>query len=266
MDGDTAVNHLVVSASGGFLSVKDGNTDLVAPNTISASAVTSIQVDASSGDDTVDLSNVTSAVFTNLSSAPELFGSGGVDTITGSQLDDVIWGGTGGDTLIGEQGDDTLNGGADNDLLVGGAGADSCAPGSGTNEIWIFGDISDINGDTFSDDGGTDTLDCAGASGGGLITFTMWSGLENCLGTIAGDVITGNGLDNDIWGGGGIDQLYGSGGNDELFGEGGDDYAEGGDGDDEFTGGSGADEFVGGGGANDIFIDFSAGEGDSFTQ
>ncbi|OAN69535.1 hypothetical protein A8B83_01070 [Rhodobacteraceae bacterium EhC02] len=76
-----------------------------------------------SGNDTLDASTLTDAVF--------LFGERG---------NDMLRGGTGNDTLIGGPGNDTLSGGAGNDWLSGGAGADHFVfrPGFGRDVVAAF--------------------------------------------------------------------------------------------------------------------------------
>ena len=53
-----------------------------------------------------------------------MVGLGGMDTLTGKELNDYIDGGAGSDTIKGWRGDDTLIGGTDNDTLYGESGSD----------------------------------------------------------------------------------------------------------------------------------------------
>jgi Ca2+-binding RTX toxin-like protein len=62
------------------------------------------------------------------------------------------------------------------------------------------------------------------------------------------DNITGNSIDNLLFGGSSADKLYGGGGKDMLVGGRDDDELYGGDGDDDLIGGGGADKIVGGSG------------------
>lgn len=56
--------------------------------------------------------------------ANTLYGLGGMDTLTGREMDDILDGGAGSDTLRGGRGNDTLIGGTDNDYLYGESGSD----------------------------------------------------------------------------------------------------------------------------------------------
>ena len=62
-------------------------------------------------------------------------GTGGADTMIGTEEDDRLHGGDGDDTLSGLAGNDYLNGGAGNDLLIGGPGHDQMEGGTG-NDVY----------------------------------------------------------------------------------------------------------------------------------
>jgi Ca2+-binding RTX toxin-like protein len=125
--------------------------------------------------------------------------------------------------------------------------------------------------ETIWDAGGEDTIEHAGVSGvtidlraghystlGQPIEFTRPNGslaytdprtvwiahganIENAVGGNGDDLIIGNDLGNDLYGGGGDDRLYGGAGNDLVWGEMGDDMFAGGPGDDVIDGGGGID-------------------------
>jgi Ca2+-binding RTX toxin-like protein len=100
-------------------------------------------------------------------------GGEGVDTITGSDLDnrlegglgaDVISGGAGKDTILGGDDGDTLNGEAADDTIDGGAGVDTINGGDGADQL-DGGDGDDVinggAGDDIVDGGaGDDDVDC----------------------------------------------------------------------------------------------------------
>jgi Ca2+-binding RTX toxin-like protein len=102
-----------------------------------------------------------------------VLGGEGVDTITGSDVDnrlegglgdDVIGGGAGKDTILGGDGADALTGGAGDDTIDGGAAIDTINGGDGADQL-DGGDGDDIiNGDAGDDiiDGGAgdDVVDC----------------------------------------------------------------------------------------------------------
>jgi Ca2+-binding RTX toxin-like protein len=83
------------------------------------------------GNDTIDASAATGG---QLAFKARLYGDNGNDSITGTNLADVIGGGSG---------DDTLNGGSGRDFLSGGAGADRIN-GGGQNDVMRGGDSADI--------------------------------------------------------------------------------------------------------------------------
>ncbi len=92
-------------------------------------------------------------------------------------------------------------------------------------------------------------------------TPELVSTIENVIGGLADDTLTGNARDNTLIGGvgedtltgaGGNDTLDGGAGNDTLTGAGGNDTLDGGAGNDTLNGGAGNDTLIGGGG-NDTF-------------
>ncbi|WP_253860404.1 retention module-containing protein [Aeromonas sp. CU5] len=174
-------------------------------------------------------------------------------TLTGSYLDEI---------LIGGSDDETLNGNAGNDILLGGAGNDSLNGGDG-NDILVGG----AGNDTLNGDAGNDTasyIDITGGVGvtvivngtsqntGGAGTDSL-SNMENLVGSMFGDTLTGDANAN---------ILSGLAGNDTLIGGGGDDLLIGGMGSDTLTGNSGKDTFkwqAGDAGGTDTIKDFTTG-------
>jgi Ca2+-binding RTX toxin-like protein len=79
------------------------------------------------GDDTIDLSEVTTAAMV-VAIRPafeiEITGDDGNDVIEGSDGKDIVYGGNGNDTISGRDADDILLGGLGDDLLKGGDGHD----------------------------------------------------------------------------------------------------------------------------------------------
>lgn len=127
---------------------------------------------------------------------------------------DWLWGQNGNDILEGGSGDDELNGGANDDILIGGAGADKLEGGSGIDTI------------SYQDSGAVQVSLNAQTAAGSHAEGDTISGIENIIGSNAGDTLVGDANSN---------VLDGSGGDDILDGSGGDDF---------LIGGSGADEFV----------------------
>ncbi|MEX2645398.1 MAG: choice-of-anchor D domain-containing protein [Gaiellaceae bacterium] len=148
------------------------------------SAVTKLFADGGAGNDTINLSGVTSSAcaivfeirggagddtLTGGAGGDQLFGDDGVDTLNGGggadvlrggNGNDIINGGTGDDELFGDAGNDTLNGEGDNDQLQGGAGDDTYvrSAGNDTYELFDFGSDENITGTG----PGADTLDFTG--------------------------------------------------------------------------------------------------------
>ena len=121
-----------------------------------------------------------------------------------------------GQELVGNALDNIITGGGSADTLDGGAGADTLIGGSGSDvyRIDAFDTIVELAGQFGSDEVQT-----------GAASYTLGAHLEILRGTSdAGQVLTGNELNNGILGGagndildggpGGIDQLYGGSGND----------------------------------------------------
>ena len=172
-------------------------------------------------------------------------------TLTGSYLDEILIGGSGNDTLngnagndilLGGLGNDTLNGGEGNDLLIGGAGNDTLNGGNGNDTASYFDSAAGV----------TVTVNGASQNTGGAGTDSL-SNMENLVGSMFNDSLTGDGNAN---------VLSGLAGNDILSGGGGDDLLIGGTGSDTLTGGAGKDTFkwmAGDAGGTDTIKDFTTG-------
>jgi Ca2+-binding RTX toxin-like protein len=169
-------------------------------------------------------------------------------TIQGGLGDDRLVGGSSAEVLIGGPGNDVLVGGAGDDQLVGNAGNDQFDGGRGSDTVDFSGSpravrVSLVRGTATGQ--GSDTL----------------AAVENVIGSMFDDLISGNALANvllagdgndvirggdggdQIDGGDGNDQLFGDLGNDSLDGSAGNDTLRGGTGDDHLTGSEGVDQF-----------------------
>ena len=184
------------------------------------------------GNDTIDASAMTTGI--------QLFGFGGLDTLTG---------GSGNDFLIGGDDADILNGGGGDDLVFGGAGGDTFDLGAGNDIVWLDA------GDTLTDAGaGNDrafVLDTAGAN----ISIGA-ANVETVYGNTGNDVIDGSGATVAMLltgGQGGNDTLTGGTLGDTLIGNDGVDTLVGGAGVDILNAGTGADFLTGGAGNDDLF-------------
>ena len=187
----------------------------------------------------------------------EINGGGGDDKIYGgpdpSNLDpmargdatnvDTLMGGGGNDMIWGGAGNDTLDGGAGNDMLVGGPGNDDMKGGAGSDMIHADADDTVINGFGPADDATTpdvdesvedamdvDTLSYAMVDNDDDegITVVLAAGtitnIENIIGSIYDDNLTGDDQANVIEGGRGGDMLDGGDGVDTLSYENSDDW------------------------------------------
>ncbi len=203
-----------------------------------------------------------------LNSIESAIGGSGHDVIFGTSGINSLSGGGGNDTFYGRGGNDTFNGGAGSDLVgynntvgaltidlinnrttgaltdtllsiesaVGGSGNDTLI-GNGNNNV-LFGDLGDdtILGSTGNDylhgNGGTDWIDYSNVSSNLTINLLAGTttgsfsdtllGFENAAGGAGNDVIVGTQDGNLLSGGNGDDLFYGLSGNDTIDGEAGD--------------------------------------------
>lgn len=128
--------------------------------------------------------------------------------------------------LVGNVGNDVLMGGAGNDILDGDAGADTMIGGLGDDIYYV-------------DNANDQVVDGAGQGNDTVFVRTNWimtegAYIENIRITIGGLHVTGNELDNMIFGTNISDTLFGGAGNDRLYGNGGGDTLIGNSGNDVF--------------------------------
>lgn len=152
-----------------------------------------------------------------------------IQNLTGSNQADVLGGKDGENNL--------LTGGQGNDTLLATTGQDTLDGGSGTDRVDFSTSIDALNF----------TMDAAGDS---LFTFgssaLQLKSIEEVLGGVGADNITGNGQSNWFIGAAGNDTLDGGAGADTLDGGVGDDSLLGSAGNDSLTGGLDDDELFGG--------------------
>lgn len=148
-----------------------------------------------------------------------------LENIIGSEFDDI---------LIGNSSDNRIEGLAGKDLLIGNAGNDTLNGGEDIDTVSYRRDpmraIVNLEQNTAKD--GFDNID-------------QLFNIENVVGSIYNDEITGDANANIITAGDGNDLIYGREGNDSIYGETGEDaiFAEAGD--DLIVGGKGADTIDG---------------------
>jgi Ca2+-binding RTX toxin-like protein len=198
-------------------------------------------LDGGTGIDTADYSASAAGVTIDLSVGT---GSGGdaqgdaligVENVTGSAHGDRLIGDAGANRLDGGDGDDILVGFGGADALVGGAGIDTADYSISTMAVMIdlalgVGSGSDAEGDTLSS-------------------------IENIIGSVHGDILTGAAGANQLDGGNGNDMLAGQGGADRLIGGAGIDTADYGGSDAGVTVDLGAGTGAGGDAEGDILSD-----------
>jgi Ca2+-binding RTX toxin-like protein len=282
-DADTALGtDRVTEASGGgadtidFSGTAAGvalNLGIVGNQTVNGNLVINLsasQVENASGGDGND-------TFTGNTQANVLSGGAGDDSLAGGSGNDTLNGGTGADSLDGGSGDDTLAGGDGADSLTTGPGADSLngdagddtftitgihapgdtiAGGAGSN-LYVFqsatsgplslaaGDDDTLDFSLFGLPVSIDLGDPAQQDVGGGLLLTLSGLFRSVIGSLFGDLITGNSADNTFYGGDGNDYLYGGAGADLLYGEIGDDTFDGGLDIDLLDGGLGTDTVAG---------------------
>jgi Ca2+-binding RTX toxin-like protein len=224
--------------------------------------------------------HATGDVLTNIEN---IYGSSFGDTLTGSDIrniiggengDDVIKGNGGDDSLAGEAGVDTIDGNDGNDRVVGGAGADilhgnagNDSMDGGTEDDQIFGDDGN---DSMTGGAGADSLDGGEGNdilegGAGADTLTGGNGIDSVsyasaagpVVVVLGGVSTGGDAAGDTMSG--IEQVLGSSFADTITGDANANTMWGLGGDDILIGGAGADVLKGGAG-NDSFTYVAIGD------
>ena len=223
-------NVAVQSIAGNVVvALSDGTSPLLPTpslGTIPAAAVKSLVIQGGDDANSIDLSNVTAAIFSALRTI-SVRAANGNDTIIGSpDLADDLSGGDGDDVIQGLGGADTISGGDGSDMISGGLGNDQIDAGDGRDTVFggdgtdsIFGSHGD---DLLSGDAGNDTLD----GGHGADTLIGGDGDDLANGNYGNDQVFGDSeLANVL--GSGNDTLIGGPNNDTLIGGGGIDFAQG---------------------------------------
>ena len=134
-----------------------------------------------------------------------LDGSDAADTLDGTDADDALVGRDGADVLNGGLGSDLLLGGEGDDILVGGAGADRLVGGHGHDTADFSAESGPVEVDL--------TLGVATDAADGKDNLVS---IEELIGTVFNDALTGNASDNIIVGGGGADLMVGGEGSDTF--------------------------------------------------
>lgn len=226
---------------------------------IDASTVAKITIIGDDGDNTIDLSAVSAAIFSSTALELIIDGGDGDDTIIGSiDFTTTIDGNDGDDTITGGSAADIVNGGDGRDLINVLLGDDTVNGGDGADVI-----NGDLGNDVINGGASADTID--GADGDDILngdtgndSITGAAGNDTINGGSDNDELFGNEGDDSIEGGGGNDSILGEAGMDTLDGQGGTDTILGGDDNDTLRGGAGADSLNGG--IGDDFINGQGGD------
>lgn len=256
-DSDTFVDQLVVDyGSGNSVSINNffsDNATTASVSTAGSGAIESLVF----ADQTLSFSQVQSAI-------------DGSNFYTGGATADAMLGLAGNDILDGAAGNDTLNGGTDDDVLIGGLGNDSLIGGTG-DDIYAFDAGWGVDTVVENNAEGSDSVDfrnlvdnlTINLSGNSITqgaNSVSWSGnnIENAVGGIGNDSITGTS---------GVNYLSGESGNDTISAGDGNDTVDGGVGNDSLDGGSGVNSYVFGNswGADNISGDAGTGTVDLST-
>jgi Ca2+-binding RTX toxin-like protein len=261
LNGDNTADNILLRANAAGLLTHNitGNAGLAdetdfdpAPGpavTTPASAATTVTINASGGNDTINLSNVP------LNNATVINGDAGDDIIVGSGAAEVINGGAGADRITGFDGNDTVNGGTENDLMQWNNGDDNDINngGDGNDETLITAGTADDNMlvepngqfTRFRRVNGPFTVDMLTVERLVITSFSGNDTLTPAAGiTLPMNVDAGSGDDN-ITTGGGADVVSAGDGNDTVNGGEGADLLNGGDGNDTLNGQGGGDRIVG---------------------
>ncbi len=202
LDGDSGNDTLDGGAGDDILTGGVG-TDLVTYASRAAAVTLSIDGVANDGEAGIgELDDIRTDV-------ESVTGGAGNDTLTGGALADTLSGGAGVDTISGGAGADTLNGDDGDDVLEGGAGGDIHNGGAGFDTADYRARIATVTADLdgAADDGETAEVD------------NVRPDVEQLLGGVGNDTLTGNNSTNVLDGGPGDDQLDpGKGQNDVMTG------------------------------------------------
>jgi len=170
LDGQGTLRLFGTEANDDIRVALDGNLLTVSFNgavqTVAASSVLAIEIDALGGNDTI--------IASNLSIGVTIQGGAGDDSVVGSNAGDLLRGGPGDDTLFGNFGPDSLYGDDGFDALGGGKGFDLINGGP--------------QGDTSVGGLGNDTLQ----GGKGLDELDGGDGNDELVGGLGNDTLIGN--------------------------------------------------------------------------
>ena len=173
------------------------------------------------------------------------------DWIGGDGTDNFLSGNLGHDIIAGRAGNDSLYGGDGEDWIIGGLGQDFIDGGNGFDTVAYFDSREAV----------TVSLNNSVVATGGSAEGDTFLNVENLIGSVFDDSLTGTDRNNILTGNEGDDTLHGLAGsdhlfgNDALFGGSGQDYLFGGAGDDWLSAGTFNDVLHGGEGNDTLYGD-----------
>ena len=152
-------------------------------------------VDLGTGIDLVSYRFVSGGIVLQLASPGSNQGAAAGDVFTGAEI------------YEGSAFNDVLYGDTATNIFIGGAGADTIDGAGGVDSIWYLTSTAAV------------TVDLAAHAGtGGDAEGDTITGIENVLGTLYDDTITGDAAANKLEGGAGNDTIYGGDGDDVIYG------------------------------------------------
>lgn len=163
--------------------------------------------------DTAVYAESPNGVVVNLVTGTAFDGYGSIDTlisienVEGSKYDDVLTAAASGSVLDAGAGSDRLFGGAGDDVLLGGAGADQMFGGGGTDTTTYLDSTAGVQINLVT-----------GRGTNGYANGDFLSQIENVHGSLFGDRLIGNALNNYLDGYAGDDNIIGGAGADTLDG------------------------------------------------
>ena len=179
----------------------------------------------------------------------------------GDRFDNYVNLGGGDDIYNGKDGDDIIIGGRGDDIIRGGNGFDQAS--YSTSDEGVVVSLSNSGADVGGGQGADEFVSIEGLRGSNFNDELTGDTIDNKLfGLNGGDILKGFSGDDDLFGGGGVDTLFGNSGadfldggngNDEILGGSGADVLLGQSGKDLLKGGSGRDSLVGGSGDDELF-------------
>jgi hypothetical protein len=185
----TMTDYVVIDQGAAFVP-GPGCTALIA-QIVQCSFVTSISVDAGTGDDVIGLQDVMVPV--------QAAGQAGDDLLEAGAGKAVMDGGEGIDSVVGGAAADDLSGGGGPDLLIGGASADAMRGNAGDDILEGKGNGADV----LEGDDGRDLLRAG-------------SGNDTLSGGLGNDVLVSGAGSDSVTTGGGRDKVFGAGSGDQV--------------------------------------------------